>query len=408
MIANFDLTPFIHRHVTQRDSSLFEGDIQANWEELSSRIKGKSALVIGGAGSIGSSFIKSLLRFEPARLVVVDINENGLTELTRDLRSTDGLKVPPVYLTYPINFGDAVFAKFFKKEGPFDIVANFAAHKHVRSEKDQFSIEAMVENNVLKAGTLLDLLMDAPPSHFFCVSTDKAANPVNVMGASKKLMEEVILAYSRYLPITTARFANVAFSNGSLPAGFMDRLMKRQPLSSPSDVKRYFVSPEESGQICLLACILGKPGEIFFPKLDEGEMRRFSDIAVALLQELGYEPHYCQSEAEAKAYLNPQSAIRNPQSKYPVFFFESDTSGEKSFEEFFTEDEELDVERFEALGVITNAPRQELSNIDKMFEQLRQLFASDHLTKDDIVELMQAFIPNFAHIETGKSLDAKM
>ncbi len=407
-MLNFNLEKFIGEHVTGRGTSMFESDIQANTDKLSERIAGKSALVIGGAGSIGSSFIKSLLRFHPSRLVVVDINENGLTELTRDLRSTEELTVPAQYLTYPINFGDIVFEKMLRKEGPFEIVANFAAHKHVRSEKDQYSIEAMVENNVLKAGRLLELLMENPPEHFFCVSTDKAANPVNVMGASKKLMEEVILAYSKHIPITTARFANVAFSNGSLPAGFLERIMKRQPLSAPSDVKRYFVSPEESGQICLLACILGAPGEIFFPKLDEANMLKFSDIVVSLLHALGYEPHHCQSELDAKAYFNRQSSIVNRQSEYPVYFFESDTSGEKSFEEFYTDVEELDMERFTSLGVITNTPRQELVDIKLMFHRLRSLFDNDTVSKQEIVALMEEFIPNFEHIETGKGLDMKM
>lgn len=408
MIQSFDLQQFIGQYVTERESSLFEKDIQDNHADLTKEIQGKTALVIGGAGSIGSSFIKSLLRFHPARLVVVDINENGLTELTRDIRSTDGLVVPPSYLTYPINFGDSVFEKILRNQGPFDIVANFAAHKHVRSEKDEYSIEAMVENNVLKAGRLLELLMENPPAHFFCVSTDKAANPVNVMGASKKLMEEVILAYSKRIPITTARFANVAFSNGSLPAGFLERLMKRQPLSAPSDVKRYFVSPEESGQICLLACILGNPGEIFFPKLDEGKMRRFSDIAVSLLNELGYTPHYCQSEAEAKAFfVHPSSHITH-HSSYPVYFFESDTSGEKSFEEFYTENEELDMKRFSALGIIRNAPCQPIEIINTMLADLKDVFSKNEINKQAIVTLIQQLIPNFQHIETGKSLDQKM
>lgn len=405
-MLNFNLTQFIADHVTGRQQSFFIDDIAANKAILRQRIEGKSALVIGGAGSIGSSFIKALLQFHPAKLVVVDINENGLTELTRDLRSTEGMVVPPNYLTYPINFGDAVFEKMLRHEGPFEIVANFAAHKHVRSEKDQFSIEAMVENNVLKAGRLLELLMEQPPLHFFCVSTDKAANPVNVMGASKKLMEEVILAYSRHIPITTARFANVAFSNGSLPAGFLERLMKRQPLSAPLDVKRYFVSPEESGQICLLACILGNPGEIFFPKLDEGhDMRRFSDIGSALLRTVGLEPALCSSEKEARAVA---SQLTGNEPAYPVYYFESDTSGEKSFEEFYTEDEELDMDRFTALGVIKNAPCQPLSDIHEMFVVLRNAFAKPDVSKQEIVALMQEYIPNFEHIETGKGLDQKM
>jgi FlaA1/EpsC-like NDP-sugar epimerase len=405
-MLNFNLESFIANHVTGRSKSLFMDDVLANEAKLRQRIEGKSALVIGGAGSIGSSFIKALLRFNLARLVVVDINENGLTELTRDLRSSEGTTVPPNYLTYPINFGDTVFEKLLRQEGPFEIVANFAAHKHVRSEKDQYSIEAMVQNNVLRAGQLLELLMKQPPAHFFCVSTDKAANPVNVMGASKKLMEEVILAYSKHLPITTARFANVAFSNGSLPAGFLERLMKKQPFSAPSDVKRYFVSPEESGQICLLACILGKPGEIFFPKLDEKQdMRRFSDIGTALLQTMGLEPEYCKTEAEAKTKA---ARLNGTEKKYPVFYFESDTSGEKSFEEFYTEDEDLDMERFHSLGVITNAPCQSMESIGEMFMDLKKAFSRTDINKHDIVELMQRYIPNFEHIETGKGLDQKM
>jgi FlaA1/EpsC-like NDP-sugar epimerase len=405
-MLKFNLESFIAQHVTGRPKSLFSDDIASNTDLLFERIKGKSALVIGGAGSIGSSYIKALLRFQPGRLVVVDINENGLTELTRDLRSTKGLIVPPNYLTYPVNFGDAVFDKIVTKEGPFDIVANFAAHKHVRSEKDQFSIEAMVENNVLKAVHLLDLLKENPPNHFFCVSTDKAANPVNVMGASKKLMEEVILAYSRTIPITTARFANVAFSNGSLPAGFLERLMKRQPLSAPNDVKRYFVSPEESGQICLLACMLGNSGEIFFPKLNEkSDMRRFSEIANNLLSEMGWEAETCATEEEAKAKA---ADLDTGQNKYPVYYFASDTSGEKPFEEFYTGHETVDFNRFKSLGVILNAPSQAIENIQEMYISLKQLFSRKDIHKADIVALIQHYIPNFEHIETGKGLDQKM
>ncbi len=403
-LLNFNLENFIAQHVTERTESLFQKDIAANRNELSRRIEGKSVLVIGGAGSIGSSFIKALLQFKPGRLFVVDTNENGLTELTRDLRSADHLHVPSEYYTYPINFGDRVFEKIIRQEGPFDIVANFAAHKHVRSEKDQYSIEAMIDNNVLKAKRLLDLLLEFPPSHFFCVSTDKAANPVNVMGASKKLMEEVILAYSRQIPITTARFANVAFSNGSLLAGFLERLMKRQPLSAPLDVKRYFVSPEESGQICLLACMLGKSGEIFFPKLEAAGMKKFSDIGTALLRTMGYEPHLCHSEQEARlaaAYLNGKGT-------YPVYYFHSDTSGEKSYEEFYTEGEELDMYRFYELGVIQNAAKKEMKDIDHIFDSLNAIFAQNDVSKESIIDLLSDFIPNFEHLETGRNLDSKM
>jgi FlaA1/EpsC-like NDP-sugar epimerase len=404
-MLNFSLEQFIAEHVTGRQESLFAADLAANRDLLAERINGKSVLVIGGAGSIGSSFIKALLRFRPGRLVVVDINENGLTELTRDLRSASGLNVPPAYLTYPINFGDAVFDKILRHEGPFEIVANFAAHKHVRSEKDQYSIEAMVENNVLRAKVLLDQLAENPPERFFCVSTDKAANPVNVMGASKKLMEEVILAYSRQMHITTARFANVAFSNGSLPAGFLERLMKRQPLSAPLDVERYFVSPEESGQICLLACILGEPGDIFFPKLGRDQMRKFSDISTALLRTLGYEPQLCESEAEARQLARQMEPGSN---RYPVYYFASDTTGEKPYEEFYTGEEELDVERFLALGVIKNAPRKPLATVNYLFGRLKALFDEERVSKEAIVTLLTDIIPTFEHTETGKNLDSKM
>ena len=405
-MKHFSLPKFISQYVTEREESLFAEDLAAYHDRLAREIDGKSALVIGGAGTIGSSFIRALLRFKPASLYVIDTNENGLTELTRDLRSSVGLHVPENYKPYPINFGDPVFTKIMRNEGPFDIVANFAAHKHVRSEKDHYSIEAMIDNNVLKAKELLELLLAYPPKHFFCVSTDKAANPVNVMGASKKLMEEVILAYSDRLKISTARFANVAFSNGSLLFGFMERMMKEQPLSSPSDVRRYFVSPEESGQLCLLACILGKSGEIFFPNLGEEQMRTFSSIAEDFLQEYGnYRPDYCDSEEEARQrarQLSPQSDT------YPVYFFPSSTSGEKQFEEFYTEGEELDRERFAQLGVILNAGRKSIADIDVMFAKLHAQFQDLKIDKAAIVKLIADFIPNFEHIETGRSLDQKM
>lgn len=405
-MKHFSLNSFIEHHVTARDESLFTEDLQRYHDELAGKIDGKSVMVIGGGGTIGSSFVRAILRFRPSRLYVIDTNENSLTELTRDIRSTVGLNVPDDYKPYPINFGDPVFAKIMKNEGPFDIVANFAAHKHVRSEKDRYSIEAMIENNVLRAKQLLDLLLAYPPEHFFCVSTDKAANPVNVMGASKKLMEEVILAYSDRLKITTARFANVAFSNGSLLFGFLERMMKEQPLSSPNDVKRYFVSPQESGQLCLLACILGNSGEIFFPNLREEQMRTFSSIAVDFLREYGdFEPRYCDTEQEAReaaANLAPDAK------EYPVYFFGSNTSGEKPYEEFYTEGEAVDRQRFAQLGVIENAGRKSVEDIDVMFARLAALFMDAKIDKAAIVKLLVEFIPNFEHSETGRSLDQKM
>ena len=262
----FDLNSFIYNKVVLRNRSMFLDDIDSFTSTIEKKIKGKTVLVIGGAGSIGSSFIKAILPFCPKALVVVDINENALAELTRDLRSTRGMFVPPEYITYPMDFASPVFEKMFRKRGGFDIVGNFSAHKHVRSEKDIYSIEALLQNNVLHARNLLELLSEFPPEEYFCVSTDKAANPVNIMGASKRIMEDLIFSYSDRFPVKTARFANVAFSNGSLPAGFLARISKLQPISAPSDVKRYFVSPEESGQICMLSCVLGHNREIFFPK----------------------------------------------------------------------------------------------------------------------------------------------
>ncbi|WP_107040037.1 polysaccharide biosynthesis protein [Brumimicrobium mesophilum] len=399
-----DIPNFINTHITKRHESLFKNDIEANKDLLSKKIEGKSVLVIGGAGTIGSSYIKAILKFKPGKLFVVDTNENGLTELTRTLRSDANMFVPEDFRTYPMNFGDPVFKKMFLAEGPFHIVANFAAHKHVRSEKDKYSIEAMIDNNVFKAKEFLDLLVSKKPEHFFCVSTDKAANPVNVMGASKKLMEEVIMAYSNELQITTARFANVAFSNGSLLAGYIERLFQNQPISCPSDVKRFFVSPEESGQICMLACMLGNSGEIFFPKLAEEEMAFFKKITVDFFKASNRPIIECESEVEAKK-LAQTTKDGDP---YPVYFFDTDTSGEKLYEEFFTDTDVVDQETFSSLGVIKNARKLPKEEINKTTLELKHLMDSGNYDKTAIVDLLKQYLPDFEHIETGKSLDQKM
>ena len=400
-----DLERFISTYVTHRSRSMFEEDIEVNREKLVREIEGKSLLVIGGAGSIGSSFIKAILPFKPSKLVVIDLNENGLTELTRDIRSSWELFVPDEYRTYTLNFADPIFERIFREEKGFDIVANFSAHKHVRSEKDQYSVEALIENNVIKARKLLDLLVEYPPKHFFCVSTDKVANPVNVMGASKKVMEGMIMAYSTRFKVSTARFANVAFSNGSLLAGFLERLMKHQPIAAPSDVKRYFVSPVESGQICMLACILGRNREIFFPKLEESQMLTFSGICDDFLHELGYEVRRFDTDEAAKKY-----AYEMPQDSkvYPVVYFESDTTGEKSFEEFHVAGEQVNMKRFAALGVIENVQARSIEEIDRLFSDLRAIFDEASFSKVEIVNALKRFIPNFEHEEKGKNLDQKM
>ena len=404
-MLNIHIPEFISEKVTKRKSSLFSIDIDNYEEELSSQIKGNSVLVIGGAGTIGSSFIKAILNYYPSSLIVVDTNENGLTELTRDLRSTHELKVPEQYLTYPMSFDDPLFYRLLEKEDAFDIIANFAAHKHVRSEKDIYSISALIENNVIKYHSLLKKLLKKPPKHFFCVSTDKAANPVNIMGASKKIMEELIIAYSSKFKITTARFANVAFSNGSLLDGFISRVIKRQPLTAPLDIKRYFVSPEESGQICLLSCVLGESGDIFFPKLKSSQMLSFSDISNDFLSEIGFDPLKCSSEKEAKAKAK---LIHNESKSYPVFYFKSDTSGEKSFEEFFTKDEDLEIDKFFNLGIVKNKNNKSIIEVEDMIYDLKHKLSKKDISKNDIVCLLTKILPNFKHIETGKSLDQKM
>lgn len=401
----FDLNQFISEHVTKRPHSMFMEDIRANRDKLSEKISGKTVLVIGGAGSIGSSFIKAILPFKPGTLVVVDTNENALAELTRDLRSTRDMFVPEDYVTYPMDFASAVFEKMFRNRNGFDIVANFSAHKHVRSEKDIYSVEALLRNNVLNARKLLDLLVEYPPEEYFCVSTDKAANPVNIMGASKRIMEDVIFSYSEYFPVKTARFANVAFSNGSLPVGFLARIQKLQPLSAPSDVKRYFVSPEESGQICMLSCMLGENREIFFPKLEEAQMMSFDTIARELLHTYGYEVLECATDEEA---ICKAAELSKGSKLYPVHFSLSNTSGEKSFEEFYTDTESLDTERLRALGIVIDKEVPDQNAISQLFGNLEDAFEKKDVTKEDIINIMKKYLPNFEHIETGKSLDIKM
>ena len=408
----FNLDKFIADSVTYRPESMFKGDIEANAEKLTQEIKGKKVCVIGGAGSIGSSFIKAVLRFEPKSVVVVDLNENGLAELVRDVRSTNGLFVPDEFRCYTLNFADPIFERIFREEKGFDIVANFSAHKHVRSEKDRYSVQALIENNDIKAKKLMDLLTVYPPKHFFCVSTDKAANPVNIMGASKRIMADLVMAYNKYFKVTTARFANVAFSNGSLPDGWIHRLQKKQPLAAPSDVKRYFVSPEESGQICMLACILGNGGEVFFPKLGEDQMLTFSSICDDFIKANGFEKDACSTDAEAKQKADAldltSSILPLTSLKYPAVYFSSDTTGEKAYEEFYVPGEKIDMQRFAALGVVCQTTRHEMGEVNGFFDKLEGIFQKEDFTKAQVVEAIKEFIPNFEHEEKGKNLDQKM
>jgi FlaA1/EpsC-like NDP-sugar epimerase len=379
----------------------FETDINSNVDLLIKKINKKKILVIGGAGTIGSSYIKQILKFKPLKITVLDINENGLTELTRDLRSSNLLDYKPEYITYPVNLLSDTFDKVFNSD-TWQVVANFAAHKHVRSEKDKISVEALIKNNVYGAIKLLKLCELNPPNYFFSVSTDKAANPVNIMGASKSLMEKLILSKKNNFRVSTARFANVAFSNGSLLDGFIYRLNKRQPLSCPEDIKRFFVTPEQSGQICLLATFLGDTGNIFFPKLDfHKDQIYFKEIALDFLKENGFEPELVLSEQEAKNF----DFDKYP-SKYPIYFFKTDTSGEKTYEEFFTEEEDYEVNKYESLGFI-NTPDIKIS-FEDVEADFGSVFNNPNSQKLDIVTIIKKYVPDFMHIETGKHLDQKM
>lgn len=393
------------RDITGRPRSLFADDMEASRTQLDQEIRSKSVLVIGGAGTIGSSFIKEMLPFEPAKLLVVDTNENGLAELTRDIRSSD-LTVPDEFTTYPMDLGHPLTLRMIHNEGPFDVVANFAALKHVRSEKNVLTTAYLVDNNVTKAESLLTTLLRKPPKHFFCVSTDKAANPVNVMGATKRLMEDVAFGVGDEFKSTTARFANVAFSNGSLLDGFLHRLRKSQPLSMPGDVRRYFVSWEESGQLCLLACIAGESREIFTPKLDpDHDQHLFTEIARKLLERVGSKFVQCDSELEARKMARTMTEA----SGYPCHVFMSDTTGEKSEEIFSNADELTDDTRFDGIRVVKSI--REYPSLDDVRQAIRELnaaFERDSCTKEQVIEILSDHLPTFQHMERNKYLDQRM
>jgi len=387
-----------------RKNELFDTDINKYESELKVIIQASSFLVIGGAGSIGQAVTKEIFKRNPKKLHVVDISENNMVELVRDLRSSYGY-IDGDFKTYALDIGSLEYEAFIKSDGKYDYVLNLSALKHVRSEKDPFSLMRMIDVNVFNTDKTLLQSIENGTKKYFCVSTDKAANPVNMMGASKRIMEMFLMRRSKDIKISTARFANVAFSDGSLLHGFNQRIQKKQPLVAPNDVKRYFVTPQESGELCLMSCIFGENRDVFFPKLSEKlHLISFADIAVKYLEQLGYEPYLCQNEEEARELVKTLS----DQKKWPCLFTSSDTTGEKDFEEFFTDNEILDLDRFQNLGIIKNELKLENSQLQLFEETIAGLRNAKNWTKEEIVTLFHKMIPDFGHKETGKYLDSKM
>ena len=387
-----------------RNQPLFVSDISRHAEDLARIVSSSRFLVIGGAGSIGQAVTREIFKRNPKVLHVVDISENNIVELVRDIRSTLGY-IQGDFRTFAIDCSKPEFQALMQWIGGYDYVLNLSALKHVRSEKDPFTLMRLIEVNILNTISTLSAAKTCGASKYFCVSTDKAANPVNMMGASKRIMEMFLMRSSLDIPISTARFANVAFSDGSLLHGFNQRFAKRQPISAPSDVRRYFVTPQESGELCLMSCLLGENRDIFFPKLSEElHLTTFSDIAVRYLADLGYEAYECESEDEARD-LAPELIAKK---QWPCYFFSSDTTGEKDFEEFFTANEVLDMKCFDSVGVIKNAPVFDDKKLKYFTDTIEAIRRQPTWDKPEIVALFNTMIPDFAHMETGKYLDGRM
>lgn len=387
-----------------RAKELFSNDIKNHEKELTAIVSNSKFLVIGGAGSIGSATTKEIFKRKPKKLHVVDISENNMVELVRDIRSSFGY-IDGDFQTFALDIGSVEYDVFWEADGDYDYVLNLSALKHVRSEKDPYTLMRMIDVNVFNTDKTLQQSIDKGVKKYFCVSTDKAANPVNMMGASKRIMEMFLMRKSKRITISTARFANVAFSDGSLLHGFNKRIEKKQPIVAPNDIKRYFVIPKESGELCLMSCIFGENRDIFFPKLSENlHLITFAEIAVKYLAEIGYEPYLCKDEDEARELVHtlPQEG------KWPCLFTTSDTTGEKDFEEFFTDKETLDMDRFENLGVIKNELNIEEEKLNLFETKINELKSARKWNKEEIVELFFKMIPDFGHKETGKYLDSKM
>ena len=387
-----------------RASEIFTKDISSKEQELTKIVSESSFLVIGGAGSIGQAVTKEIFKRNPLKLHVVDISENNMVELVRDLRSSFGY-IEGDFQTFALDIGSIEYDAFIESDGEYDYVLNLSALKHVRSEKDPFTLMRMIDVNVFNTEKTVKQSIEKGTKKYFCVSTDKAANPVNMMGASKRIMEMYLMSLSQKITISTARFANVAFSDGSLLHGFNQRIQKRQPIVAPNDIKRYFVTPKESGELCLMSCIFGENRDVFFPKLNQDlHLITFADIAVMYLAELGYKPYLCVSEDEARQMMTTLPE----QGKWPCLFTNSDTTGEKDFEEFFTDKEVLDMNRFENFGIIKNDGNFSTDKINLFSTAISELKNSKKWNKEQLVDLFFKMIPDFGHKETGKYLDSKM
>ena len=392
-----------------RDKELFTQDIELHEAELTAIVGSSSFLIIGGAGSIGQAVTKEIFKRNPRKLHVVDISENNTVELVRDIRSAYGY-IEGDFQTFALDVGSVEYDAFWKADGQYDYVLNLSALKHVRSEKDPFTLMRMIEVNIFNTDKTLRQCIEKGVKKYFCVSTDKAANPVNMMGASKRIMEMFVNRRSIHIDVSMARFANVAFSDGSLLHGFDQRIKKQQPIVAPNDIRRYFVIPKESGELCLMSCIFGENRDIFFPKLSEQlHLITFAEIANRYLRQKGLEPHLCATEEEARLFFNnKQRTTNNEQINWPCLFTHSDTTGEKDFEEFYTENETLEMDRFQNLGIIKNHPENFDCPIDYFEYSIRSMKESKSWTKQEIVDLFHYMIPDFGHKETGKYLDSKM
>jgi len=398
------MNPIYERIITERNESCFKNDMDSTFNDVKEKIAGSRIAVVGAAGSIGSAVAKTLLRFSPKSLVLIDISENNLVEIVRDLRSSQNVKMPEEFSTLPIAMGSIEFNRYFAENKPFDYFFNLAAIKHVRSEKDIYCLIRMINTNVMY---MHNFLINNPYKFkkVFAVSSDKAANPANLMGATKMAMEQTLLYRANEQPFSTARFANVAFSDGSLPYGFLRRIEKRQPLSAPNDIRRYFISHQEAGELCVLSAFTGENRDVFFPKLAEDkDEKTFSAIAEDLLHHLGYESYICKTEDEARN--RTEELIL--QKKWPCFFFKTDTTGEKDFEEFFVSTENVDFNSFDSIGVIKRENNENRQAIEKFLKFSKNTTIDKELSKVDYVKALKEIVPTLSHIETGKNLDSKM